>query len=820
MKRGTLSVKLYLSLMLLVLLLFNGCHDFLLSELLDGEGGLEGLKSPLTLGPASVTLTVNSTLTFAASGGSPPYIFSVVSGSGTINATTGEYTAPVSASTDIVQVTDSKGATATSTVTITATGALTIIPSNITVAVNNGLTFMATGGIPPYTFSLTATGSGSPTINVPTPGVYVAGGSPGTDTVQVQDSDVPPNIDTATVTVTNVATNVDYDITAINIPANALAGTAVSSTDFDIQNIGSADGSQTVNWKLYASTNTTLGAGDEMLTSGATGALASSGTSNINVTTGSWPTAAGSYYLIVEVSAADDLTTANNIQTSAGQVNITLPDVDYQIVGVNNLGGTSAGGAISGNFNFENIGADNGSQVVTWEAYVSTNTSIDVGDTLIDSNTTGQLNGGQTSALIPFTGTWPSAPGNYYLIVRVTAGDDTAPGNNYDDSGSIAISAPTDIDYTVTVVNNTGGTTAGQPLSGNFTFQNIGTDNGSQTVGWEAYVSTDDTLDMGDAFIDSGTNGPLAAGTPAGPIGFNGVWPATPDDYYLIVKVFASDDINPANDAQDSGAVTVSPGPAPDYTISVLNHPIKGYEGAALNPPHNFTIQEVAVVAGSQDIDWEVYASTDQNLDGGDTLLDSGTESALGAGGSVAVTYSGSWPAGMGNFYYIVVKIEAADDGNDVNDTAVSSMIPVADTIFTESEPNDGVPPPPATGNYDNLGTLNAGQLVEISGAMDAFDEYDTFRLDTAVSTEVEVVVYWNTGFDDIDLHFWRNIAFGGLFVATQGNNLNIEPATPPWIVVGLNPGSEYCVGVYFWLAGNTSGSTGQSYTLYVRAVP
>lgn len=427
MKSGAFSVKLVLALALLAIVLITGCNDFVLSELLDGEEGVAGLKSPLTIGPSSITVTVTSALTFSASGGSAPYTFSVISGAGTVNATSGAYTAPVAA---------------------------------------------------------------------------------GTDVVQVQDSALPiPNTDTATITVSNVATNVDYDITGVTIPGGALAGTTISGTDFDVDNIGSADGSKTIYWNLYASANTVLGPGDELLKTGSTGPLASSGTTNISVTTGNWPASAGNYYIIVTVSAEDDLTTANNIQVTGGQISITLPDVDYD----------------------------------------------------------------------------------------------------------------------VTVVNNTGGTTAGGPIAGDFTVQNIGAGNGSQTVFWEAYVSTDATLGAGGTFIDSGSTAALNSGMTAGPIGFTGTWPLSAGNHYLIVAVSAADDVSAINDEQDNGGTAVTGGPAPDYEISATNLPANGTSGLALSVPHNFDIDNLTPNPGTQSIDWVVYASLDQVLDGGDTMIASGS---------------------------------------------------------------------------------------------------------------------------------------------------------------------------------------------------
>ncbi len=139
------------------------------------------INAGLSISPASTTLAVNNTATFTASSGTSPYTFSVFSGGGSINASTGVYTAPVTAGTAVVRVTDNLGATTDASVTINA--ALAIVPATKTLAVNNVFTFSATGGVSPYTYSV-AVGGG--VINAST-GAYTAPAAAGTATVRVTD---------------------------------------------------------------------------------------------------------------------------------------------------------------------------------------------------------------------------------------------------------------------------------------------------------------------------------------------------------------------------------------------------------------------------------------------------------------------------------------------------------------------------------------------------------------------------------------------------------------------------------------------------------
>ncbi len=99
-----------------LLLLLGSCADFDLYSVMQGQipGG------PLKIMPVSVLLSIGDTCTFTASGGSPPYSFSVVlqPGCGSINSGTGLYTAPAAPISDVIQVQDSEGATSQASATV------------------------------------------------------------------------------------------------------------------------------------------------------------------------------------------------------------------------------------------------------------------------------------------------------------------------------------------------------------------------------------------------------------------------------------------------------------------------------------------------------------------------------------------------------------------------------------------------------------------------------------------------------------------------------------------------------------------------------
>jgi hypothetical protein len=120
--------------------------------------------------------------TFSATGGEAPYTYDVTSGAGSIDASSGVYTAGPTAGATTVRVSDHGGHTAAAAVTIN--GALGLNPSPATVAAGATLMLTPSGGTAPYTLALIA-GDGSFDS---TTHIYTAPAATGTATVSVKDS--------------------------------------------------------------------------------------------------------------------------------------------------------------------------------------------------------------------------------------------------------------------------------------------------------------------------------------------------------------------------------------------------------------------------------------------------------------------------------------------------------------------------------------------------------------------------------------------------------------------------------------------------------
>ncbi len=931
------------ALLVLLALPLTGCKDFsffgVLGDRID--------DTPLQIAPPAASVAeVSGLLTFTATGGMPPYSYSVIpgTGTGTINAATGVFSNGTIGDVT-VRVTDSKGRTSNALIAITPTGAiLAISPVNLSLSLGGGLTFVASGGTPPYTFTFLppppAT-SGSPTINIPGNGDYVAGLTPGIDRIQVMDGALDTAM--ATVNVTATPPTVDYSLTGFSIPSPVKGGSLVSGATFHVANGGIADGVEDIYYWVYLSDDGTLSSGDTLLDAGSRPALplgpgtdvgingtwpVSSGAKSLFVVisavddinaannasaalpvtlrlpnyqgalvwnsgqvagesfaatlsidnlgpedgaedviwtvyaslgdtavdandkivaadsisggmaaaaapavipvSNSWPLAAGSYFLVAEISAADETDSTGN-RPDSGAVGVTLPPVDYIVTAVNNApaGPTRGGGPLSGQFFYRNNGSSDGAQGVHWIAYVSTDPTLDVGvDPVIDSGDAPALAKSTTSPVaVDFGGTWPAGAGDRYLFVAVSAGDDLNPGNNTTPSAAIAVGIT---DYSGTVTHFTpGGTTAGAGFTFSLKIDNVSgvyARDGAQNIYWNVYASLGDAaISVDDKVVGSDV---FAGGLPAGDSYDSGVrantWPATPGTYYLVADIFAADDPVTANNRPNTSVLVTAPLP-PNYAVSFSTAPpLSALVNTAI--AGQIRIQNISGNGGLQPINYSIYRSADRVL-GGDVLLRSGTQAPLASGGSVDLPAADGdlWPL-TGQFCFLIAVISAADDTDLLNNTFVSSPTGVANSIFTEeAEPyNNGDSGPPFNDVSTLPSTIPLNGTVAIEGLMDAFNLWDSYEMRMAAgATRLRIKARWNTGFDDLDLYFSTSSAA----YSTTNASIETDPDTePPGDTVlgfmSLGPATDYELGVNFWLANDTSGSTGREYVLLLIGLP
>jgi hypothetical protein len=444
-----------------------------------------------------------------------------------------------------------------------------------------------------------------------------------------------------------------YAVTSVTQPMGSTAAGGLVSGTFTIKNnSASGTGISPISWSVYASPGPTLGNNETLIESGTTNALAPGASSPAPINyTGSWPSIAGSYYIIVSVQAADDATIGTGHDNP-----VTLAGPSYTASVQQPTGSTAAGGAVNVSFTITNSGTGTGSSLVSWSVYASPNnlTTVSAQDILIKTGTTSALNPGASSPLLSNSGTWPTVGGSYYIKVQVQSADFT-PGGVFSSGSSVTVAGPS---YTVTPINPPTGNTAGGPVSGSFTISNtVGSGTGSSDISWSVYASMNNTGSVtGDALIASGTTAALAPGASSSP-SYSGTWPTAAGSYYIKVKVQSTDD--PLGGVFASAATVAVAGPT--YTVTAVPLPTGSAKGGPVSG--TFTVKNTGGGAGSSSISWSVYASLDSNLSvsAGDSLIESGTTSALSSGSSSSPAYSGFWPSIAGT-YFIKAVVQAADD--------------------------------------------------------------------------------------------------------------------------------------------------------------
>lgn len=693
--------------------LLSGCREAgLYAEL----GPLNQPNRELELAPSRITIQVDTSTLFAALGGTAPYSYSVVSGTGTIDPTTGIYTAPPVVGNEQVRVTDADGSSATASVRVVSSdGALDVAPLFATVPPGESLDLIISGGsaLPPnYSVEIVTNETGSPSVSMS--GVdtytYTAGNSEGTDTIRVGDV-ATGEVRYARIAVAAGSTNVDYHLAAVDAGSLAGGGTAGQPftfiNAFVIENLGSDNGGTDLFWRIYHSVDGTLGSGDTLLDQGiVAGGIASGDTYDVDIS-GTWPFNIGSGNLFVHLSSQDDLNLSNN-QSPAIATTIIAPEVDYEVASVTHDAGTISGEGVTGTFVLANAGADAGTSTVFWTVYASLDTAVDGTDAVISTGQTGPLGGTPDSTTIAFSGVWPGAPGDYYLIASVAGSDDidaSAASNTQATGVPVSVTAPTteaDMFAGALLLDPNFG--AGGTASGTLTIENLGPGDATSEVAYVIYASTDDVLDPNDKVIGSGSVFPLPAGVSTTEP-FSGTWPGGTGTYRIFGEVISSEDPIPGNNVRLEAAPVTLTAPEADYTVSSISPgitdihiggPVTGTFSYRNNGPDN----------GVANLSYEVWASTNLTVDpSADHLIDAGGALPPLPNGATsgAFGFSGNWPIVYGS-YYLIVRVSSTDDTNSGNDAVPTPG--THDVGIYDEEPSE------FNGNYYDV----------TSGSSNAFD--------------------------------------------------------------------------------------------------
>jgi hypothetical protein len=193
------------------------------------------VKEGLTISPTSKYLTVNENQQYSAGGGLGPYTYSILSGRGTVNPSTGLYNAGNLPGDAVVRVSDQLDNTAEASVQVLAQLVLGAQYSSMVVGQTQSL--ITTGGLGPYTYALTSGGG-----TVSSSGSFTAPATAGTSVIEVTDS-----------------LNHKAQITLTIVPQLALGPSGQSMTVNSTKQFTATGGVSPYQWSVLSGTISTSG---------------------------------------------------------------------------------------------------------------------------------------------------------------------------------------------------------------------------------------------------------------------------------------------------------------------------------------------------------------------------------------------------------------------------------------------------------------------------------------------------------------------------------------------------------------------------------
>ena len=372
---------------------------------------------------------------------------------------------------------------------------------------------------------------------------------------------------------------VDLTVSAVTAPTSGFNGEpiAVSAT---VSNLGSASSAaSTLNF--YLSTDATITTTDLLFGQSSIGALAGGASQTVS---GSVPLPVnltpGTYW----VGAIADATNAvaetnetNNARAAANTTATSTKPVDLTVTAATNGSTAKDGASVSMSATVKNVGTVTAPPAVLYWV-ISTDTTIDTGDTLVTSTTVPSLAPGKSlkvsaSAPIPAT----VDPGSYYIGTIVDPANniaETNESNNARTGGAITVSYS--LDLSVSAVSGPAAAGTGELVTLSTTVANAGraATSGNVTVGF--YLSTDANITTNDTRIADATLPPIGGNKSATASISAALLPSLTAGTYYLGAIVDPDKLVPekieTNNTLVGNMVAVTYGP--DLVMSSLSTPV------------------------------------------------------------------------------------------------------------------------------------------------------------------------------------------------------------------------------------------------------
>jgi Fungalysin metallopeptidase (M36)/CARDB/Fungalysin/Thermolysin Propeptide Motif len=482
------------------------------------------------------------------------------------------------------------------------------------------------------------------------PGYLV--GSPSTGTVTIVSDDVAP----------------DLIESALTVPESAGAGQTLDVTDtVRNQGSGAAPASTT---SFYLSQNSVLEATDQLLGSRSVPALAT-GATHAATTSVTLPTglAAGTYYVIARADAPGAVSETNELNNNRSDLVRVGPDLVVSAMSAPANAGPGVSIVVSETTK-NNGGGDAAASSTRF--YLSSNYTLDAGDTALGSRNIPPLAPGQShAAATTLTIPVDAQAGTLYLIAKADHSNSVTESIETNNTRYVIVRIGADL--TVSAVTAPARGAAGESITVSDTTKNIGGGPaGPSTTAF--YLSADYALDALDhRMTATRAVGTLAVGAVSSGTTVLTLPAVAPGLWYLIAKSDDGAAIAETVETNNGRFDTISIGP--DLTVSALTAPSSAAAGNAISATD--TVKNIGADTAAASVT-RFYLSLNTLLDAGDTAL--AAERAVPAivvNGVNSGTTSVTIPSGLSGTYYLIAVANGygtAAEASTTNNTRVRAI--------------------------------------------------------------------------------------------------------------------------------------------------
>jgi subtilase family serine protease len=396
------------------------------------------------------------------------------------------------------------------------------------------------------------------------------------------------------------------------------------------------------------------------------------------------------------------------------------------------------------------------SDVSTTSFYLSVNTLLDAGDTLLGTRAVpGLSSGSNDTATTVLTVPAAAGAGSYYLIAKADGPGLVSESIETNNTRLALVRIGPDLAITALTAPATAGAGATIVVTQTTKNQGGGSADGSST---RFYLSSNSALDAGDVALEARSVGPLASGSSTAAT-TNVTIPAnvTSGSFYLIAAADDGHVVPESIETNNTRYVLVRIGA--DLVVSTIAAPARGAAGATIAVTDT-TKNMGGGGAGSSTTAF--YLSSNLTLDAGDARL-TGARAVgpLDAGASSVGTTAVTLPAVASGTWYLMAN---ADDSSQVAETQETNNVRYT-TIYIGADLA--------------VSGLNAPSTVVAGATMTVTDTVKNFGAETAAPSTTRFYLSLNISLDaaDIPLDAQRAVPALGFNATNTGSTSVAIPA-------------------------------------------